>query len=405
MIRALLLLLVMSGSVAAQDLRAVARIDPAASSITDANRGLSMTLSLSQAVPWRIFVRDDPARVVLDFREVAWDGVNRGALDQADGVTRLRVGNFRPGWSRMVLELDRPLVVDSAEMRTDAQTGRATISVRLDRASEQAFADAIEPSAELSDLWALPEANLVPKTRPRQTGDRDLVVVLDPGHGGIDPGAERQGVREAHIMLSFALELEEALIRRGGYQVVLTRRADVFVPLATRVSIARAAGADLFISLHADAIAEGQASGATVYTLSEKATDAVSAKLAERKNRDDLVLGADLRDQDDQVAAILMDLARAEVTPRSLAFAEALVAGIGNVGGRLHKRPRLAADFAVLRAPDIPSVLLEVGFMSDDTDLENLQRPEWRASVASGVVDAIDAWAVEDAAQALRVRR
>lgn len=405
LIRALLMLLVLSGSAIAQDLRAVARIDPGGARIAALESGVAVNLALSQPVPWRVFVRDDPARVVLDFREVDWTGFDTAALGQVPGVTRLRVGSFRPGWSRMVLELSRPLVVETAEMQTNTQTGRATISVTLAAASVQAFAQAAAPPATVPDLWALPQANTLPAPRPRQTGDRDLVVALDPGHGGIDPGAEREGLREAHLMLSFALELEEALIRRGGYDVVLTRREDVFVPLATRVSIARAAGADLFLSLHADAIAEGQASGATIYTLSETATDEVSARLAERKNRDDLVLGADLTEQDDQVAGILMDLARAEVTPRSLAFADALVAGIGDAGGRLHKRPRLAADFAVLRAPDIPSVLLEVGFMSDDIDLQNLQRPEWRAQVAGGVVDAIEAWAIEDAAQALRVRR
>jgi N-acetylmuramoyl-L-alanine amidase len=390
----------------AQEFRALARLDAAASVVRDGRGGaVEVTLALTQAVPWRVLVRDDPARVILDFREVDWQGADAATLDTAKRVLAVRIGSFRPGWSRMVLELDGPYTVDQAGMATDPVEGTATITVSLMPADPEAFAAAVTAVSPETDRWALPMPDPSPPARPRQTGDRPLVVVLDPGHGGIDPGAERDDLREADIMLAFARELQEALVRRGGYEVHLTRTSDVFVPLSARVSFARAVRADLLMSLHADAIAEGSASGATIYTLSPEASDEASERLATRQSRDDLVLGADLTEADDEVAGILMDLARAEVSPRASALADALVQGIGQSVGRLHKRPRLEAGFAVLKAPDIPSVLLEVGFMSDPRDLMDLQRPEWRARVAAGVVAAIDAWAVADAADALRVRQ
>ncbi len=245
----------------------------------------------------------------------------------------------------------------------------------------------------------------LPPARLRQQGDRPIVVVLDPGHGGIDPGASRNGVDEAPLMLRFARELREVLLRTGRFDVVLTREADIFVPLERRQSIARAAGADVFISLHADALAEGQARGATVYTLSDTASDLASEKLAERHDRADLLAGLDLSAEDDRVAGILMDLARTETQPRSDALADYLVGALGAHVGPLYKRPRLSASFSVLKAPDIPSVLIELGFLSNPGDLENLLSEEWRARAATAIRDALLAWAVADAAEAALIRQ
>ena len=402
--RALLLLLCglwLPFAAAAQDLRALARLDVNASQIVDVRGGVEVTLTLSQAVPWRVLTRDEPRRIILDFQEVAWAGVAPEALDMADGVHAVRIGSFRPGWSRMVLELATPLIVDEAGMRTDNSSGAAVITLRLSKTNAAGFEEAVAARPPEADLWALPTP--APRTPKVDTGD--TIVVLDPGHGGIDPGAQRDGLREADLMLTFAREVEEALIRQGGYQVVLTRTNDVFVPLAERVAIARAANADVFLSLHADAITVGEASGATVYTLSDQASDPASAQLAERKSREDVLLGADVTVQGDQVADILMDLARVEVSPRADALADALVEGLRRTVGRLHKRPRLEAEFAVLKAPDVPSVLLEVGFMSDAQDLSDLQKPAWRAQVALGIVQALETWVVGDALRAQRVRQ
>lgn len=200
-------------------------------------------------------------------------------------------------------------------------------------------------------------------------------------------------------MLGFARELKEALLRGGVDDVVMTRTDDRFVSLPARVSVARAAGADLFLSLHADAIAKGRATGTTIYTLSQDATDAASAALAERQDRQDILAGVDLRAQDDQIATVLMDLARLQTAPRTDRLADEMVTGLQTHLGKLHKRPRLEAAFSVLKAPDIPSVLIELGFMSSETDLANLTDPRWRARAADGIVAAVNAWALDDTAR------
>ncbi|MGL6208482.1 MAG: N-acetylmuramoyl-L-alanine amidase family protein, partial [Paracoccaceae bacterium] len=232
---------------------------------------------------------------------------------------------------------------------------------------------------------------------PKKRGDGPLIVVLDPGHGGIDPGAERDGFTEAALMLGFARELKELLLRDGRFAVVMTREEDVFVPLEARISIARAADGDLFISLHADALAEGEAVGATIYTLDEEASDEASATLAERHDRDDLLAGIDLTGQDDLVAEVLMDMARTETEPSTQRLADALQAAIQGAEIKMHRHPQQRAGFSVLKSPDIPSVLLELGFLSSARDLARLNDPDWRARMAGAIRDALLAWALEDA--------
>jgi len=375
----------------AQDLSALARLDPARSAISQSGQGVQISLGLSQPVPWRVRLLDMPPRLVMDFREVDWSGIN-DLPQTAAAVKGLRAGVFRPGWSRLVLELAGPFLVSSAEMTTD--DGRAAVTVQLTPATPEDFAQKAalpEPAG-----WAMPKPADVPKLQPQGTGP--LVVVLDPGHGGIDPGAESAGQTEAKLMLTFARELEEALVRDGRFRVVLTREGDVFVPLETRTSLARGAGADVFLSLHADALAEGDAQGATVYTLSEDASDEASAALAERHDRDDLLAGVDLSDQDDVVAEVLMDMARTETQPRAERLAGAIVAAVKGAKIRMHRHPHQSGGFSVLKSPDIPSVLLEVGFLSSDRDFRRLADPDWRAKLAGALVQALGSWATEDAA-------
>ncbi len=385
---------------AAQDLTALARVSPETSGITPARNGLDLRLDLSQPVPWRVYTLADPYRMVLDFSEVAWDGLNENRF-LPDGIRNIHTGRFRPGWSRMVLALDGPFALETAEMKV--APGGAQLVARLTPVTPEAFAARSGmPETALFDL-PQPVGDL-PPPRPRQRGDRPLVVALDPGHGGLDPGAQVDGYDEADLMLTFARELSDILIR-SGMEVILTRNDDLFVPLESRQTIARDAGADVFLSLHADALAEGRASGATVYTLAETASDVASALLAERHDRADLVAGVDLSDQDDVIAGVLMDLARAETHPRSLKLADALVEGLRQSIGRLHKRPRLEASFSVLKAPDLPAALIELGFMSNARDLENLRTPEWRRLAAEGIRNALRAWAAADAAEADLLRR
>jgi N-acetylmuramoyl-L-alanine amidase len=371
----------------AQQLRALARLDPAGSGIEDVAGGVAVTLALTQAVPYRVFTLDAPMRVVLDFRELAFDG-DVAALDRSERITGLAAGLYQPGWSRLVLELDRPMEVIEAGLETDASDGDAVVRVTMAATSAEAFAASAGTPEPRRD-----------KAIPVAADDGRLVVVLDPGHGGVDPGAQRGGHNEADLMLGFARELKEALLRGGVDDVVMTRTDDRFVSLPARVSVARAAGADLFLSLHADAIAKGRATGTTIYTLSQDATDAASAALAERQDRQDILAGVDLRAQDDQIATVLMDLARLQTAPHTDRLADEMVTGLQTHLGKLHKRPRLEAAFSVLKAPDIPSVLIELGFMSSETDLANLTDPRWRARAADGIVAAVNAWALDDTAR------
>ncbi len=223
-----------------------------------------------------------------------------------------------------------------------------------------------------------------------------IIVVLDPGHGGIDPGAEKGGAQEKELMLRFAREIRDTLRRTGGFEVVLTRDDDVFVSLERRVSIAHESGADVFISLHADSLQQGHATGATVYTLSEDATDAASTILAERHDRADILAGIDLTGADDRVTDVLLDLARLEVQPRTQLLAATLVSSMKEASGLLNKKPLRQAGFSVLKAADIPSVLIEVGFLSSKKDLERLQDPNWRAVMAGGIRDGLLRWRNED---------
>jgi N-acetylmuramoyl-L-alanine amidase len=279
--------------------------------------------------------------------------------------------------------------------------GGVEIAIALSPASDAVFrARSGAPDFEgAGALWA--EAAPIPEAE----GDGAIMVVLDPGHGGIDPGAVRGDLTEADLMLAFARELREVLVRTGGFRVILTRNSDEFVPLDRRATSAREAGADLFLSLHADAVAEGRATGASVYTLSDTATDEAAAALAERHERGDLLAGVDLAGQDDAIAAVLMEIARLDTAPRSGALADAIVMGLELSVGDLHVTPRLQAGFSVLRAPDIPSALLELGFLSSEGDRERLASPEWQRKAAQGIANALGAWAEADGARAVLLRQ
>lgn len=371
-------------------LTALARVDPAGSRLRDLSRGVVLDLALSQAVPYRIAHLAAPDRVVIEFREVIWDAPVLGALAPTDRVKAVRALVPRPGWSRLELALSGPFAVSEAEMRTDVASGTAHLHLRLAPVSEAIFAERVAAS-----VTVLPDDRriiTVPAPRTGLEAGAPLVVVIDPGHGGIDPGAERDGVKEAELVLTFARDLAEALTRAGGFRPVLTRSGDDFVSLEARIRLAHEAGADVFLSLHADALEGGGASGATVYTLSDSASDTASATLAERHDRDDLLAGVDLTGHDDRIAGVLMDLARRETEPRTKRLAEELVKALATTGTPMHSRPHRQAAFSVLKAPDIPSVLLELGFLSNSADRANLQDAAWRATVSAAIVAALRHW-------------
>jgi N-acetylmuramoyl-L-alanine amidase len=230
-----------------------------------------------------------------------------------------------------------------------------------------------------------------PPTQAAAPTDPRPVVVIDPGHGGIDNGTQSADEAEKNLVLAFGLALRDRLEKSGKYRIVMTRADDTFVPLADRVRIARSESAALFVSIHADALpkGEGDAQGATIYTLSDKASDAEAEKLAEAENRADAIGGVNLTDEPTEVAGILIDLAQRETRTFSNRFARILM-GQMKTTARMHKHPLKSAGFRVLKAPDVPSVLVELGYVSNKDDLEHLVSENWRNRTVAAMAQAID---------------
>lgn len=367
------------------------RLDVAASAIAVDRADLTLALRLDGPAPYRVFLLDDPKRLVIDMEGLELADADAARIPGATAMEAVRAGPFRPGWGRMVFQLRAPYAVIEAVQQTG--DNGATLRLRLSPVAAEDFAGA--PNA-MSALWDLPQPTtpVVDPSRPQP-----LRVAIDPGHGGIDSGATAEGLREADLMLAFARELTEKLIR-AGFEVVLTRRKDEFVGLEARMTEARASGADLFISLHADALPDGQAAGASVFIWNSQADDRASRQLASRHDRADLVAGLDLQGTDDQIAGTLMDMARADTQPRSEAFAKHMSAHLSQAGLALHRNPVKGAAFSVLKSPDIPSTLVELGFLTDPSDRANLTDPAWRARMAQAIAGAVTDWSQDDTARA-----
>ncbi|NDV00448.1 N-acetylmuramoyl-L-alanine amidase [Pseudoroseicyclus tamaricis] len=401
--RALLaaLLILLAAAAPAQDFSALARLDVAQSQIRDDGDGLGVELHLSQTVPYRAYTLAEPWRLVLDFRELDFRGATRAGLLNADNAEGVRFGPVQPGLSRLVLELGAPMRIATAGLDVDEAAGTATLRVSLVAASAQS-ATAVA-GAPASPGWPDPATAALAPAAPEEAAP--LTVVIDPGHGGLDPGAQRAGLDEADVMLTLALELSEALTR-AGMRAVLTRTEDVFVPLQDRISIARAAGADVMISLHADALEDDEVtSGASIYTLSASAENEASSRMAERHERGDILGGLDLSGQDDSIATILMELARTETGPSGLRLADALLTALREEGARLRTNPQRQALLAVLTAADFPAVLLEVGFLSSARDRAELTSAEGRAKIIAGITSALRRWAATEEARAPLLRQ
>ncbi len=357
------------------------RVDPDRSAVRDGWWRLQIELGLSDVTPYRLFTLDAPRRLVIDFDQVAWDGMTEADLLEPGRATGLRFGPLRDGWSRLVVDLAGPLAVKEAAMRR--VDGGALLSITLKKSSPDAFA----ASAGAPDL-GLDEPGIAPQIQ----ADDAFIVIIDPGHGGIDPGADRDGVQEAPLMLALGQEVAALLHEMPGVMPVLTREADHFVPLNARISMARARGADLFISLHADALEEDAAEGASVYTLSPDGGGIAAHRMVERHELGDLLSGVDLTGQGDRVATVLMDLARQKTGPQGRRFADVLVQQMRERGVRLNARPRRDGQFIVLSAADFPSVLIEAGFLSNASDRARLTDPAARADFASAIAAAVDVW-------------
>lgn len=351
----------------------------------DQNGATRFVLDLSENVKYSVSVIDDPYRVVIDLPVVAWQLSDADEKRRLGVIERFRYGRFNSETSRLVLDLAGPVEVARTFVLPPEGTYKYRLVVDLKPVSREAFV----PNRPTVQAAPQPQVAVRPpiSERPRTAKP---VVVLDAGHGGVDPGAlGTAGTREKDITLAMAKELKQALETSGRFTVLLTRDTDTFIPLQQRVRIAREAGASLFLSLHADSVGSASISGASIYTLSEQASDKEAEALAAKENRADLIGGLDLAEQGNDVAAILISLAQRETMNLSARFASYLVPEFSKDWHLLRNTHRFAG-FAVLKAPDVPSVLVELGYLSNSNDERALSRPAGRKPVVDAVARAVN---------------
>ena len=346
-------------------------------------------VDLTQKIDVTAFALANPYRIVVDLPQIAFRLPPKAAEQSRGLVKAFRYGLIMQGGSRIVLDTKGPVRVEKAFVleATGDQPARLVIDMTVTDRDSFMRAVSLETRAPRSP-------QVKPSEAPKSAGDPRPLIVLDPGHGGIDNGAKAaSGELEKDVVLNFAQTLRARLEASHKYQVAMTRSDDTFIALAERVKFARAHGAALLVSIHADAIpkSEGQAEGATVYTLSENASDAEAARLAESENKADVIAGVDLTAEPGDVANILVDLAQRETKTYSAQFARTLVGELKTTA-RLHKNPLKAAGFKVLTAPDVPSVLVELGYMSTKNDQKLLTSADWQAKTAAALAQAIDTY-------------
>ena len=391
-----------------------------------------MVIELSRQSEFRAFLLQNPPRIVIDLPAFDWRA-SQPSLPPGSLVTAIRNGVLQPGISRIVVQTERQVTLKSAFFlpagpsipdrvvidfsvappgynpaaeRMFGSLGSGAPAFQLDPLSPPANAPSVVAKPQGGGYLTLPPtATPQPETaaappiperapsRPSAGNGYKPLIVIDPGHGGEDPGAiGANGKREKDVTLAAARDLKDMLEETGRYRVHLTRTSDVFIKLQDRVAIGRKKGADLFISLHADSIDKPGVRGASIYTLSNKASDAQTAKLAARENRADLIAGVDLSHEDKEVANILIDLAMRDTMNQSKFFANTVVKKTQAQGIEMLEKPHRFAGFAVLKAPDVPSVLIEMGFMSNRQEVSKLSSPEYRRKIARGIVAGIDAY-------------
>lgn len=346
-------------------------------------------LNLSDKVDFEVFTLADPYRIVVDFPEVAWRLDPSAAKGSTGLIKGFRFGLYRPGRSRMVIDLTGPTVIANKFLLPPEGSRRYRLVLDLrptDRIGYLATAGwpdgAAESDATEEDV-PIDTASAKPKNARR-------VIVIDPGHGGVDPGATGSGGSyEKDLVLPLAKAVRDALEKTGKYTVVMTRDTDIFLSLKARVAVGRRSKADLFISLHADSAPNSGVRGASVYTLSETASDKEAEALAKSENQSDIIAGVDLTNESDVVTSILIDLAQRETKNNAVKFAQKLVPELQKVGDVTHNGHRFAG-FRVLKAPDVPSVLVEVGYVSNRYDESVMVTNRWRRGMASAISRTVD---------------
>jgi N-acetylmuramoyl-L-alanine amidase len=355
-------------------------------------RQTRLIVDFSQKVDIRAFTLANPYRVVIDMPQVAFQFPARTGEHGRGLIKAFRFGLVMQGGSRIVIDLAKPARIDKAFVLESNNEQPARLVLDLSAVDREAFLRAIALENRAPDVGYKRTPPVA--ATPDEKADPRPLVVIDPGHGGIDNGTRAPtGELEKSIVLEFSLLLREQIEKTGKYRVLMTRSDDTFIPLAERVAIARQRQAGLLVSVHADALArgDGDAQGATIYTLSDRASDAAAARLAESENGSDAIAGLDLSAEPDDVADILFDLARRETKTFSVQFARGLVTEMRNAT-RMHKDPLRSAGFRVLKAPDVPSVLVELGYVSNRGDLKSLTSEAWRNKTAASIAKAIDTY-------------
>lgn len=360
-------------------------------------------MEISDPVDFNLTTLADPYRVVVDFPELGWQ-LPKGFNPRMYGaLSGFRYGLFKTGVSRIVLDAKSPVQIKNTMMlspRGKVTNWRFVMDlVPTSRANFMAMMKPAQyPTPQTVQATAAPMVQgnvqqarvpaVLPPRKPNKSSKH--IVVLDAGHGGVDPGASGvSGSYEKHITLAIARQLRDKLERTGRYKVVMTRDRDVFIPLRERTAIARRAGADLFISLHADTFRDRSVRGASVYTLSERASDKEAQALADRENKADLIAGFDLTATSDDLSFILLDMAQRDTKNQSSRFAETLVKDL-STSSKVLRNPHRFAGFAVLKAPDVPAVLIELGFLSNKYDERALRSKSHRAKLAEAIKTSIN---------------
>ncbi len=351
-----------------------------------------IVLELNQPSDFRAFTLNNPSRLVIDLPEFNWKPAKLQNIETSM-VKKVRQGVLEPGISRIVLDLEQDSAISRAFLlKPDHGYQHRLVIDYAASANKAAQAKRFGSlsTAEPQTVNTAVTPQVTPSVKKAAT-PRKPVVVIDAGHGGVDPGAVGKGdIYEKNITLAIAKKLRDQLQRTGRYKVVMTREDDRFLKLYQRVAIARQHKGDLFMSIHADSIRKASVSGASIYTLSDKASDEQTARLAARENKADLIGGVDLSVEDKDVANILLDLVRRDTMNQSNFFAGSIVSAFEKENIQLLERPHRSAGFAVLKAPDIPSVLVETGFVSNNKEARMLTRSDYQEKIAATLKEGID---------------
>jgi len=361
-----------------------------ASNFTDA---YDFRLKLDEPVPFKVYSLNDPNRIVVELDTSAINSLDDLEITSSPLLGEINFTKLVEGWSVISIKIDTPVKVQNLAMKPQKLDGsKVELSFELFPIEQQEF----DRMVTIFNDDILDEPLVTIKKNFYDNKNNNLTVVIDPGHGGLDPGAQVKTIREADLMLSLARVVAEEIKRLDNTTVILTRTSDEFTSLDKRLMLAVRAGADLFISLHADTVKKGKASGSTVYTLSHEASDQASARLAARHGGHELISGMDLTGAETAVTSTLMGLLRRENTVRSSAFSESILKNLENFSIKLNPTPLRKANFSVLKLPSVPSILIETGFMSTSSDLKNLQDRDWAEKFALGISSGILEWVAED---------